>query len=437
MSETKTVQNFTELIVALDNRAKVITVERSMLCNHSFILPAGTTLKGKQQENGELPLLSFDQGEGIGVTASNTVADLNIQAPADKRAIFCAATGDNLGHFQFTNLQITGQFSFIVRRGFKQAQLTLDTVEIVASDSRRYLEQPQKYGVNALQGALTIYNFSSDEDSRIVVSAKNIAVGRKNAPVVGSGIFIAGFGDKGGKTILEKLHTKTVYSNGKIPFGVADIITAGVFILNGTHAKEIIHDGEVVTYGVNDMVLDTWGEVDTWTANAPVISYGPSGVGFVNFGVVKKFSVNAPLATYGLGARGYNQYDGTVDDITFESISTYGDGSVAIQISKKIGTITVNGDVSTYGSIGNSLVKGVNVELPAIALSVKEGGEVNEITINGNVQTFGPGVISYSVDGGLVHKINVTGDIVAHGTGSEPLSISNGGQTPTDELRIK
>ena len=33
----------------------------------------------------------------------------------------------------------------------------------------------------------------------------------------------------------------------------------------------------VVTYGVNDMVLDNWGVVDRWTAEAKITSHDPSG----------------------------------------------------------------------------------------------------------------------------------------------------------------
>lgn len=41
--------------------------------------------------------------------------------------------------------------------------------------------------------------------------------------------------------------------------------------------------GPVVTYGVNDMVLDNWGNVDRWIVEQKLTSYGPSGIGFVNF----------------------------------------------------------------------------------------------------------------------------------------------------------
>ncbi|SFN40589.1 hypothetical protein SAMN05421594_2627 [Chryseobacterium oleae] len=424
------VSNFNQLLSAVKENANEIIIEKSFLCPYSVILPEGSTLKGKMYENGEFPLLSFDNNDGIGLSANNTIADLNIHAAVNKKAVFSAFTQSNLGDFLFKNLLISGQFSFITKDEFENADITIEGIDIIASDSRNYLEQPQKYGVNVLQGALTIYNLSSSEKSKITLTAKNISIGRKNAPVSGSGIFIAGFGDEGGKTIIEMLQTNAVYSHGKIPSGVADFITAAIFIANGTDANEIVHNGEIITYGVNDMVLDTWGKVKNWTCNAPVISYGPSGVGFVNFGIVENFTANAPLETYGLGARGYNQYDGTIENVTFDSVSTFGDGAVAIQISKKIGKLTVHKNAATHGGVGNSLVKGKNILLPAISLSIKEGGEVDQIKIGGNLQTFGDNVFTYSVDGGIVKQIEIGGEVIASGENSAAINVSNGGKTP-------
>ncbi len=415
-----TVNNFNNLVAAIQNGQKEITIARSILCNYSIFLPEGVNLNGKPQENGELPLLSFQHSDGIGISANNTVKNLNIDAPVNHKAIFNTTVQQDLGSFTLENLLVKGQVSIITRVGVEKANVVINNVDIHSADARHYLEQPQKYGVNVLQGALTIYNINPNADSLLSVSVRNLSIGRKNAPVSGCGVFISGFGDQGGKTIISKLHTKAVYSNGKIPLGVADYITAGVFVLYGAHANEVITDGEVVTYGVNDMVLDVWGSVDNWTSNAPIISYGPSGVGFVNFGIVKNFTVNAPLQTFGLGARGYNQYDGTVDNITFQSIETFGDGSVGIQISKKIGTLTVNGDVATHGSIGASLVKGVYFDLPAYALSIKDGGEAKSITIKGNIATYGDHVVSYIVEqGGNPGALNIEGKITASGQDSQ------------------
>ncbi len=415
-----TVNTFNDLVSAIQNGQKEITITRSILCNYSMLLPEGVSLNGKPQENGELPLLSFQHSDGIGVSANNSVKNLNIDAPANHKAIFNTTVRQDLGTFTFENLLIKGQVSVITRVGVEKANIVINNLDIHSADARHYLEQPQKYGVNVLQGALTIYNLNPNSNSLVSVAVSNLSIGRKNVPVSGCGIFISGFGDQGGKTVISKLHTKAVYSNGKIPLGVADYITAGVFVLYGAHANEVVTDGEVVTYGVNDMVLDVWGSVDNWTSNAPVISYGPSGVGFVNFGVVKNFTVNAPLQTYGLGARGYNQYDGTVDNITFQSIETFGDGSVGIQISKKIGTLTVNGNITTQGSIGSSLVKGEYVDLPAYALSIKNGGSATSITIKGDVATYGDNVISYIIEqGGDPGVLNVAGKITASGQNSQ------------------
>lgn len=430
--------NFHELIDAVNSRAKEIVITRGMLCLYSFILGDGVTLRGKKQENGEPPLLSFAYNDGIGLSANNTLRDLVINAPADHRAIFLAEAREDLGLLSFSNIKMTGQFSLIFRQGVMNASVTINDLDIIASDSRHYLEQPQKYGVNVLQGALTIYNFNSDVKSKIRVTASKIAIGRKNAPVAGSGVFIAGFGDNGGKVEVDQLHTKEVYSTGKIPFGVPDFITAAIFILNGATVKNIVHDGAITTYGVNDMVLDAWGEVGEWTCNAPVISYGPSGIGFVNFGKVKRLVANGPFETYGLGARGYNQYDGTIDEIIFDSITTYGDGSIGIQISRKIGSVTVRKDITTHGGVGNSLVKGVNVQLPASALSIKNGGEVGSISIQGNVQTFGDDIATYTVeDGGIVHKMNVEGKLIASGRNAKPVDISPKAEASANGLRCE
>ncbi|RAJ76822.1 hypothetical protein CLV59_108343 [Chitinophaga dinghuensis] len=414
------VNTFNDLVSALQKGEKEISITRSILCNYSILLPEGVSLNGKPQENGELPLLSFQHSDGIGVSVNNSVRNLNIDAPSHHKAIFNTTVKQDLGTFIFENLLVKGQVSIITRVGVEKASVIINDVDIHSADARHYLEQPQKYGVNVLQGALTIYNINPNSDSLVSVAVNNLSIGRKNAPVSGSGVFISGFGDQGGKTLISKLHTKAVYSNGKIPLGVADYITAGVFVLYGTHATEVITDGEVITYGVNDMVLDVWGSVDNWTSNAPVISYGPSGVGFVNFGTVKNFTVNAPLQTYGLGARGYNQYDGTVENISFQSIETFGDGSVGIQISKKIGALTVNGNVTTHGSIGASLVKGVYVDLPAYALSIKDGGGATTITIKGDISTYGDNVTSYIVEqGGSPGVLTVEGKITASGKNSQ------------------
>jgi hypothetical protein len=220
-----------------------------------------------------------------------------------------------------------------------------------------------------------------------------------------------------------------------LPYGTADMITGGVFIVYGVKANHLEHFGEIVTYGVNDMVLDTWGTVTKWIAHAPVVSYGPSGIGFVNFGTVDDFIAESEIVTHGLGARGFNQYDGTVKRIRFKSIETFGDGSIGIQVSKPVGTIIVDEGITTHGSVGNTLVKGVNMELPADAFSVKPGGIVEKLVVNGDLVTHGANVATYVVEGGRVGAIDIKGRVLAHGRESNALLVTKKGSTPLTNVR--
>lgn len=422
------VASFSDLMNALSAPTpQTVELQSSIACPHSIALPPGFSLTGKDKNR---CILGFCNGDGIGLTANNRVEGITVVATPSARALYTQVGGADLGSIVLTDLVITGQVSLLLRGGANRMALTVDGVHIAACDCRYHSEQPQKYGVNVYQGALTVYNFNSDPDSRIRASLSNISIGARNAPVLGSGIFVSGFGDQGGSVELDQLTTGAVYSTGMLPFGTADLITAAVFIVFGVTAKRVEHFGEIVTYGLNDMVLDTWGTVEQWIAHAPVVSYGPSGIGFVNFGTVDNFVAEREIITYGLGARGFNQYDGTVRSLRFKSIETFGDGAIGIQISKPVGTIVVEGDVTTHGSIGTTLVKGVNVRLPAEAFSVKPGGVVEKLSVGGNLTTFGANVATYAVEGGTVASLHINGDVLAHGTNSVPVLVSHGGSTP-------
>ena len=408
------------------NTPQVIEIQSSILVPYPVTLPAGYTLRGSGKPGS---LLSFNNGDGIALTADNTVENLTISVSPSSRAIYLLTGLINMGTITLKNLEVTGQVSLITRDGTAALKLIADGIDIAACDARRYSEQPQKYGVTVYQGAFTLYNFNGDSESEITATLTGISAGRSDAPVIGSGILIAGFSDKGGFVNLKKLTTGPVYSNGMLPYGTADIITGGVFINYGVNAKSVINEGEVITYGANDMVLDNWGKVGQWTANEQVISYGPSGIGFVNFGTVDTFTGKKEIITHGLGARGFNQYDGTIRSIKVKGFATYGDGSVGIQISKPIGDIEIEDSLLTYGSVGNSLVKGVLTLLPAIAFSIMPGGSVKKLTIGGDLSSSGDNVDTFHIDGGTLDAIQISGKVTATGRKANAIVIKNGGTT--------
>lgn len=432
---TTPIASLADLVAALAEQGpRNLELQTSVASPFSITLPPGFALTGNDKDG---CILAFCNGDGIGLTANNRVANLTIIATPAARAIYTQTGFSDMGDITLEDLSVTGQVSIITRDGTRKLGLAVDRLHIAACDCRRYSEQPQKYGVNVYQGALTVYNFSGDAQSIIRASLTNVSAGARNAPVIGSGIFVSGFGDQGGWVELETLTTGAVHSSGMLPYGTADIITAGVFIVYGVNAKRVEHFDEVVTYGVNDMVLDTWGTVENWIAHAPVVSYGPSGIGFVNFGTVRDFVAESEIVTHGLGARGFNQYDGTVENIRFKSIETFGDGSIGIQVSKPVGTIVVDGSIVTHGSVGNTLVKGVNMRLPAYAFSVKPGGAVGKLVIDGDLVTHGADVATYVVEGGKVGTIDIMGEVRAHGRNSDAVRVADKGSTPLTNVRAR
>lgn len=270
--QTTIISSLADLSQALARpESRNLQLTTSILSPYSVALPPGFVLSGKNKEG---CILSFSNGDGIGLTANNRVENLTVQTTPGARAIYTQAGLPDMGSIILDDLSVTGQVSIIVRGGTKKLKLDVRKLHIAACDSRRYSEQPQKYGVNVYQGALTVYNFNGDADSTIQAALTNISVGSRNAPVIGSGVFVSGFGDNGGWVELEKLTTGAVYSNGMLPYGTADIITGGIFIVYGVRAKLVEHFGEIVTYGVNDMVLDTW---ERWKTGSRTSRSSPTG----------------------------------------------------------------------------------------------------------------------------------------------------------------
>ena len=180
----------------------------------------------------------------------------------------------------------TACVQILARDKVRSGHVDVNGLDIIAADARGEKERPHGYGVYVINGAFTLWNMQQDTAVRRQRRSRRPIGCRDGAPVRGSGIFISGGGDKAGRLNVRRLETDAVYSDGGIAPGTPDQITGGIFTVYGAHVDVVRNRGPVVTYGVNDMVLDNWGVVDRWTAEAKITSYGPSGIGFVNFGIV-------------------------------------------------------------------------------------------------------------------------------------------------------
>src|SRR5665213_1878652 len=119
----------------------VLEIGTSLLLPYSVVLPPGFSLQGVDPEK---CILSFNNGDGIGLTADNEVSNLTIQTNPSNRAIYTLSDRSDLGTLKLSNLTVTGQIQILTRIGTKKATLIADQIDVVACDARRYSEQPQK-----------------------------------------------------------------------------------------------------------------------------------------------------------------------------------------------------------------------------------------------------------------------------------------------------
>jgi hypothetical protein len=415
MRETeKTVRSVDELAVAIAELSiKHIVVVGHLTDVPSIRLSPGQSLRGADGS----ATISFPGGvDGVQLATDNRVADLRLEVSPEKRAIFNDSAMPTLGRTVLRGVTTIGRVQILAREKVRAGHVEIEGLDIIVADARGEAERPRGYGVNVLQGAFTLWNMQNGGDVTITADLSGISVGRDGAPVRGSGVFVSGARDTGGRLIVRRLETGAVYSDGGIPQGTPDCISAGVFVVFGAFVDSVHNGGPVTTYGANDMVLDNWGMVDRWTAEQKITSHGPSGIGFVNFGTINNLQVKAPVETFGQGSRGFNVYTGTVNSAEFERIVTHADGAVGIQISQPVGQIKVRRGIETFGGTGKSLVKGVVTELSAVALSIKPGGSARAIDIAGGVVTHGEGVSPLELHGSI-EALQVGGSLVAAGGG--------------------
>ncbi len=409
-SEQRQVATAEELRAAVaDSKVVRIEVAAELTGVSTLRLAPGQVLIGMGLQSS----ISFAAGQdGLQLSADNHVENLQLATDPDKRAVFNDTTVDKLGRLVLRSLQVTGVVQLLARDKVRGGHVEAHDIDIVAADARGYAERPKGYGVEVIPGAFTLWNQQTDPAVTISADLTGLSAGSAGAPVRGSGIFVSGAGDVGGRLVARRLETGAVYSDGGIAKGTPDRITGGVFTVYGAFVDSVRNLGPVTTYGPNDMVLDNWGTVDRWVAEDKITSYGPSGIGFVNFGTVNVLQVNAVIETFGQGARGFNVYTGTVQVAEFDRVVTHADGAMGIQISQPVGRIAVRRGIETYGGTGDSLVKGVVVTLSAIGLSVKPGGSAREIDVAGGIVTHGKDVNAFEMHGSI-ETFRVSGGFVS------------------------
>ncbi|ATZ16690.1 hypothetical protein JN01_0088 [Entomoplasma freundtii] len=360
--------------------SKNIVITKNLTFNQSILIPPKVKISGA---TGKETICFRKANSGLLFTKNNEITNLQIEGFSPQSKVIRFHNSHQVeGTYLLKNIIVLrGCIILISRKINGRLRLTINQVVIKEADATQFKERPFGYNVRVLQGALTIWN--KDRKNIPIIVVKKVALGQKNKPIYGSGIMVAG--TKHAQLKVDLLTTDEIHNDGKIPVGIANLITGAVFVITNAHVKEIINHQVITTYGYNDMVLDNWGVVDSWKAFQKISSQGRSAIGFVNFGYIKNLALEGPIETFGEGSRGINNYDGTIDKLSLAKITTHGDGAIGFQISKPIGDVIIKGNLETYGGLGKSLVKGVIQELKATALSIKPGGSIKSFRIEGKM----------------------------------------------------
>jgi hypothetical protein len=425
MPESRVVSTAQELQAAVADGVQAIEVSGTITGSPRVVLAPGVRLRGGRLEFGS---------KGVLLTRDNTIEDIEVVVPEHEVAIYADTTHTDWGTLSLRGVTTVGQVAIIALDAVRSGHIAIDGLTVKAADVRGRVDRPRGFGVEAMQGGLTVWNRQADASVEITAEITNVVAGSEQTPVRGSGVFVGGHGTDDGKAAggtlkVTTLTTGEIHTDGGIAEGTPDLISGGVFVISGAIVENVINQGPVTTLGQNDMVLDNWGDVQTWTAEQPITSRGPSGIGFVNFSDIGRLEVRAPIQTFGKGARGFNLYDGSLREASFESIETHGDGSIGVQLSKPLPKLTIAKKLSTEGGEGLSLVKGVQLTLKAIALSIKPGGALDELQVGGSISTSGDDVVTVEL-ADRVGTWDVPGGILATGNGSDGVHYTGEGRVP-------
>lgn len=398
-------------------------------------LPSLRLKPGQRLSGGADAHLGFQSGsDGVVLTADNAVEGLSLQTDPDRSAVRNDTDFAGFGRLRLERLRTVGCIRLMADGVAVGGHVEVDDLHVMQADARGFDARPSAFGVEVVPGAFTLWNRHTSSDRVVTAALRGISVGLAGLPVSGTGVLVGGTKD-GGKMVASLLETGEVNSDGGITPGTADRIGGGVFVLQGAEIDEVRNVGPVTTYGANDMVLDNWGRVERWHALAKVSSHGPAGIGFVNLGALGTLRLDALLETHGLGACGFNcgefkadageglpvrggirVIDGAVREAIFERVVTRGDGAVGIQVAVAIGTVRVRGGIETFGGTGASLARGVVMQLPAVALSIKPGGAVRELVVDDGLMTHGAAIEAIELHG-QIDKITISGSAGPAGGG--------------------
>jgi hypothetical protein len=433
--KTAHVDTAAELVRALnDNTVTTIIVARSMTDLAPFALEQGKVLKGA---NPQISIAFLPGTDGILVGKDVSISSLEIGVERNFRAIHNRTDISDLGVLSLYRVTTVGQIQILGKEKLLKADIRLNDVTVVDSDSYDRPERPASGtgpgagNVDIIQGAITVFNMQPDPASVFRVWMRGISIGSPAQPVSGSGVLLSGASGniytrpgvrEGGQVVIGELETIDVYIHSRIPPDTVDLIAGAVFVAYAK-ADRVRNLRNTTSNGTNGLGLDNWGSVRSWVCLGKVQTFGDSGIAVVHSGILDALSI-ASIETFGSGGRAFNALRGRIGSILFGEVRTNGDGASGVYVRADVDSISVSRDIVTYGSVAPALESGVIAVQSAIALWI-DNGHVQKILVGGSVRTHGDGSQAISINQSIVNGLSVGSEVRSSGIKTDAINVSD------------
>lgn len=185
MPESRVVSTAEQLQAAIADGVQAIEVSGTIRSVPPVVLAPGISLTGGRLEFGS---------KGVLLTRDNTIEGIEVMVPEHEVAIYADTTQPDWGTLTLRDVSTVGQVAIIALDAVRSGHVAIDGLTIQAADVRGRVDRPRGFGVEAMQGGLTVWNRQADAAVEITAEITNVAAGSEQTPVRGSGVFVGGHG---------------------------------------------------------------------------------------------------------------------------------------------------------------------------------------------------------------------------------------------------
>jgi hypothetical protein len=101
---------------------------------------------------------------GVVLATDNTLEDMEVRCLPHELAVTNDTSRPDLSTIALTNVRTTGQLLLLAERAVRRGTIRIERLIVEDADPRGRVRRPHGFGVDAMQGGLTVWNRQHDPD---------------------------------------------------------------------------------------------------------------------------------------------------------------------------------------------------------------------------------------------------------------------------------